>query len=113
MHFTLNRASDTVIKVNSVFLKGLPAMKFFLFLISSFIIQSLQADVSADAISAKEEKKVLTLLNNFCGDSWCEGAYDIHFKKIEFTVYNEIYILAAATPIDGHYDIKDIQLFAS
>ena len=83
-------------------------MKLFLFFISSLVvIQSLHAAISAEAISAKEEVKVLTLLNNFCGDSWCEGAYDIHFKAIEFTPYNEIYILAAVTPMDSHYDTKN------
>lgn len=83
-------------------------MKLMLFFISSLVlIPSLHAEISANSISEIEENKVLLLLNNFCGDSWCEGAYEIDFKAIEFTPTNEIYILAAATPADSQYDTKN------
>ena len=93
--------------MNVFIYKGLTTVNHFLILISSlFIIQTLQAKVRTESITAKQETKVLMLLNNFCGDSWCEGSYDIHFKAIEFTPNDEIYILASATPMDSNYDSK-------
>ncbi len=76
----------------------------------------------ANAISQTEEKKVLLLLNNFCGDAWCEGAYDIHFKSIQFNSSHKAYVLAAATTADSsdestassipfHCEIPDAQIF--
>ena len=69
-------------------------------------MQTLHAEVIAEAITTSEESKVLTLLNNFCGDSWCEGSYDIHFKAIEFTTDQEIFILASAIPMDSNFESK-------
>ncbi len=59
------------------------------------------ASTLTNAISPVEEKKVLLLLNNFCGDTWCEGAYDIQFKSIQFDPSHKAYILAAATTADS------------
>ena len=87
--------------------KGFTTVNQFLIFICSFLImQALHAEVIAEAITTSEESKVLTLLNNFCGDSWCEGAYDIHFKAIEFTTDQEIFILASAVPMDSNFDSK-------
>jgi hypothetical protein len=33
-------------------------------------------------LSADQAQLVLNILDDHCGDSWCEGEYDIHFKKI-------------------------------
>lgn len=57
-------------------------------------------DVNTDAVTSAEEIQVLTLLNNFCGDAWCEGSYDIEFRSIKYNQANNFYILAAATTVD-------------
>ena len=74
-----------------------------------------------NAITEIEEKKVLLLLNNFCGDAWCEGTYDIQFKSIQFDPSDKAYVLAAATTADSsdestatsipfHCEIADAQI---
>ena len=77
-----------------------------IFICSLFTIQTLQADMLAKSITTQEENTVLTLLNNFCGDSWCEGDYDILFNQIQFTPNDEIFILASATPMSANLDVN-------
>jgi hypothetical protein len=44
------------------------------------------ADVKEDAahkdLTAKQQKAVLTQLNNICGDTWCDGDWEWNFKAI-------------------------------
>ena len=40
------------------------------------------------------------MLNNFCGDAWCEGAYDIQFNSIQLNHSASVFVLAAATTAD-------------
>lgn len=80
-----------------------------------------QTETLTNTITEIEEKKVLLLLNNFCGDAWCEGTYDIQFKSIQFDPYHKAYVLAAATTADSsdestataipfHCEIADAQI---
>lgn len=36
-------------------------------------------------LASGDEKKVLTMLDDHCGDAWCEGDYDWQFKKLRCT----------------------------
>jgi len=44
---------------------------------------ALEADATASSDLTKAQSTlILKLLDDVCGDSWCEGAYDWHFPKI-------------------------------
>ena len=49
-------------------------------------VQPVEAtsDISkaANDLTSAQQKLVLNLLNDHCGDSWCEGEYDLDFQKI-------------------------------
>ena len=41
-----------------------------------------KADTAATDITAAQQKTVLRLLNNICGDTWCDGDWFFTFEKI-------------------------------
>ncbi len=48
-------------------------------------VQSVEQDVSSNALTKKQESKVLKLIDDICGDSWCEGDHDFHFDSLTCT----------------------------
>ncbi len=73
-------------------------LSFILSLMTCFALNAAaRTEDSPQSISAAEELQVITLLNNFCGDSWCEGDYEIDFKSVKFSDPHQIIIEAAAT----------------
>ncbi|HWU43883.1 MAG TPA: hypothetical protein VN132_10605 [Bdellovibrio sp.] len=51
------------------------------------LISSLFLGLAAQAsfVSVQQQNKLLQVLDEACGDSWCEGNYDINFKAISCT----------------------------
>lgn len=52
-------------------------MKYFI--ISLFITLNLYAQ---EFLTSAQKEKTLLLLDNICGDTWCEGDYNYEFDKI-------------------------------
>ena len=44
--------------------------------------QSAEA-LSSSALTKKQAATVLKLIDNICGDSWCEGDHNFHFDQIQ------------------------------
>jgi hypothetical protein len=47
--------------------------------------QSTQEDLTSNALTKKQASTVLKLVDDICGDSWCEGDHNFHFDRIECT----------------------------
>lgn len=47
--------------------------------------QSSEQDLRKNALTETQASAVLTLVDNICGDSWCEGDHNFHFDRIECT----------------------------
>jgi hypothetical protein len=48
------------------------------------IAQSAES-LSSNALTKKQARRVLELIDNICGDSWCEGDHNFHFDQIQCT----------------------------
>ena len=83
---------------------------FFSFLIAIVFSLNSLALSESKVLTPKEERHVVTLLNNFCGDAWCEGIYDIEFKTIVFNDKNHFYIIAAATTADASDELTAVSI---
>lgn len=46
-------------------------------------VRSIQMELSAGVLTSKQAKTVLKLVDDMCGDSWCEGDHNFHFDRIE------------------------------
>jgi hypothetical protein len=46
-------------------------------------VQSVQTELSAKALTKQQASAVLSLVDNICGDTWCEGDHNFHFDRIE------------------------------
>jgi hypothetical protein len=44
--------------------------------------QSAEA-LSSNALTKKQARTVLELVDNICGDTWCEGDHNFHFDQIQ------------------------------
>lgn len=44
---------------------------------------SVQSELKHNALTSKQASKVLELVDDICGDSWCEGDHNFHFDRIE------------------------------
>lgn len=57
-------------------------------IIISFFILGFSLNIFAAGsdfdLNNEDQKIVLDSLNNICGDTWCEGEFDIKFVSIEF-----------------------------
>ena len=47
--------------------------------------QSTQEELRSNALTKKQANTVLELVDDICGDSWCEGDHDFHFDRVECT----------------------------
>jgi len=47
--------------------------------------QATEQELSANALTKQQASTVLRLVDNACGDSWCEGNHNYHFDRIECT----------------------------
>jgi len=47
--------------------------------------QSEASDLTKNALTQKQQKTTLKLIDDICGDSWCEGDYDFGFRLISCT----------------------------
>jgi hypothetical protein len=47
--------------------------------------QSVQQELASSALSKKQASTVLKLVDDICGDTWCEGDHNFHFDRIECT----------------------------
>lgn len=61
-------------------------------------------------LSSTDEKKVLTLLDDICGDTWCEGDYDWRFKKLRCSFADESCTLTMLV-VDPAYDDQPARTF--
>ena len=48
-------------------------------------VQSLQQELGKNALTSKQASTVLELVDNICGDTWCEGDHNFHFDRIDCT----------------------------
>jgi hypothetical protein len=48
-------------------------------------VRSIQVELSSHGLTPKEGKTVLKLVDDICGDTWCEGDHNFHFDRIECT----------------------------
>lgn len=48
-----------------------------------FISSISMAYEPAPAIAAEDSQIIVNYLNDICGDTWCEGEYDLHFFNVE------------------------------
>jgi hypothetical protein len=46
------------------------------------VAQSAEA-LSANALTKQQASTVLKLIDDICGDSWCEGDHNFHFERIQ------------------------------
>lgn len=46
-------------------------------------VQSIQQDLAVNALSKDQARTVLKLVDDICGDTWCEGDHNFHFDRIE------------------------------
>ena len=52
------------------------------FILILFVILSTSNTIANYQVTSKQEEIVLEKLNNLCGDSWCEGEYEIIFHDL-------------------------------
>lgn len=45
----------------------------------------VQQELTANALTKKQASLVLKLVDDICGDSWCEGDHNFHFDQIQCT----------------------------
>ncbi len=45
--------------------------------------ESTQQELTTNPLTNKQANTVLKLVDDICGDSWCEGDHDFHFDSIE------------------------------
>lgn len=57
---------------------------FFIFLASLLMLQPLHAAPTNLELSPDQENRILSSLNNICGDTWCSGEYNLNFSSIKF-----------------------------
>lgn len=48
-------------------------------------VQSSEQELTANVLTKKQASTVLKLVDDICGDSWCEGDHNFHFDSIECT----------------------------
>jgi hypothetical protein len=46
-------------------------------------VRSIQQELGANALTKQQASTVLSLIDNICGDTWCEGDHNFHFDRIE------------------------------
>ncbi|MET0792425.1 MAG: hypothetical protein ABW061_12970 [Polyangiaceae bacterium] len=46
-------------------------------------VQSVQQALASNALTKQQANTVLKLVDDICGDSWCEGDHNFHFDRIE------------------------------
>jgi hypothetical protein len=46
-------------------------------------VQSTQQELAGNALTKDQASTVLRLVDNICGDTWCEGDHNFHFDRIE------------------------------
>ena len=58
--------------------------------------------LAVNALSAAQSKTVLRLIDNICGDTWCDGDYDFGFRRLTCSKVGQTCTLTLqAFPIDG------------
>ena len=45
-------------------------------------VESQSEALTASALSAAQSKTVLRLIDDICGDTWCDGDYDFGFRRL-------------------------------
>ena len=45
-------------------------------------VRSSTEDLSKNALSAAQAKTTLKLIDDICGDTWCDGDYDFGFRRL-------------------------------
>jgi len=45
-------------------------------------VQSIQLELGSNALTKQQASTVLSLVDNICGDTWCEGDHNFHFDRI-------------------------------
>ena len=70
---------------------------------SIFLLPLLLGSLNASAfeLNVEQEKTVLGILNDVCGDTWCEGPFNITFTAVKFESTEGVYILK--------YEAEDIK----
>jgi len=48
-------------------------------------VETAAEELKANALTKKQASTVLKLVDDICGDSWCEGDHNFHFDQIECT----------------------------
>lgn len=61
-------------------------------------------------LSSEDEKKVLNMLDDVCGDTWCEGDYQWWFKKLRCSFDAKSCTLTMLV-VDPAYDDKPTRTF--
>ncbi|MEO6603321.1 MAG: hypothetical protein ABIQ16_25780 [Polyangiaceae bacterium] len=46
-------------------------------------VQSTQQELAVNALTKGQASTVLRLVDDICGDTWCEGDHNFHFDRIE------------------------------
>ncbi len=57
-------------------------MRFKITLIIILSLVTLQVSAQSLQLNQLQQDLILSDLNNICGDTWCEGEYDLNFKAI-------------------------------
>ena len=65
-------------------------------------VESQSEALAVNALSAAQTKTVLRLIDNICGDTWCDGDYDFGFRRLTCSHAGQTCTLTLqAFPIEG------------
>ncbi|MEO7034742.1 MAG: hypothetical protein ABI548_12615 [Polyangiaceae bacterium] len=65
-------------------------------------VESQAEALALNALTAAQSKTVLRLIDNICGDTWCDGDYDFGFRRLACSNAGQTCTLTLqAFPVDG------------
>ncbi len=79
-------------------------MKKIMFLVVSSLLL-FSAAASAQNLNVEDEKLIVDILNDICGDTWCEGPVEIDFKSVNYNDSRAGYVIRVSTLKDASNDL--------
>jgi hypothetical protein len=65
-------------------------------------VESQAEALAVNALSAAQAKTTLRLIDNICGDTWCDGDYDFGFRRLTCSkAAHTCTLTLQAFPVDG------------
>ena len=70
-------------------------MKLKIIILLMTVLTAFQVNAQSLTLNQNQQNLILSDLNNICGDTWCEGDYDLNFQSLYFKAgeSRNIYVL--------------------